>query len=105
VQALVGGTKLTQEYNNPVLQAQVADWHTVDDEGRAAKHNYYNTDWETAGFRVAAGAGVDYRFNNALALRLANLEYAHSWTNDLNGFNYRNAVQFSGGLVLRMGTW
>ncbi|MGC2112668.1 MAG: hypothetical protein WA655_24325 [Candidatus Korobacteraceae bacterium] len=105
LQALVGGTKVTQEYNNPILEAQVANWHTVNDEGRAAKHNYYNTDWESAGFRVAAGAGVDYKFNNALALRLANLEYAHSWTNDLNGFNYHNAVQLSGGLVLRMGTW
>jgi hypothetical protein len=104
-QALIGGTKLTQEYQNPSLEADVADWHPVNDEGRTAKHAYYSTDWDTAGFAVAAGAGVDYRFNNALALRLANLEYAHTWTNDLNGVNYRNAVQFSGGLVLRMGTW
>jgi hypothetical protein len=104
-QALVGGTKLTQEFLNTTLRAQVADWHTVDDEGRAAKHAYYNTDWETAGFAIAAGGGVDYKFNNALALRVANLEYAHAWTNDLNGFTYRNAVTFSGGLVLRMGTW
>lgn len=105
LQALVGGTKLTQEYLNPVLRAQVADWKTVDDEGRAAKHAYYNTDWETAGFAMAAGAGVDYKFNNALVLRLANLEYTHSWTNELNGISYRNAMTFSGGLVLRMGTW
>lgn len=105
LQALVGGTKLTQEYVNPVLRTQVADWHPVHDEERAAKHAYYSTDWKTAGFAIAAGAGVDYKFNNALALRLANLEYAHSWTNDLNGISYRNAMTFSGGLVLRMGTW
>ncbi len=105
LQAMIGGTKLTQEFMNTTLEAQVADWHTVNDEGRAAKHAYYNTDWDTAGFAMQAGAGVDYKFNNALALRLANLEYSHSWTNDINGFNYRNAVQLSGGLVLRMGTW
>ncbi len=105
VQALVGGTKLTQEYLNPVLRAQVADWKPVNDEGRAAKHAYYNTDWDTAGFAISAGAGVDYKFNNALAVRVGNLEYAHSWTNELNGISYRNAVTFSGGLVLRMGTW
>ena len=105
LQALVGGTKLTQEYLNPVLRAEVADWHTVNDEGRAAKHAFYNTDFETAGFAITAGGGVDYKFNEALALRVANLEYAHAWTNDLNGLSYRNAMQFSGGLVLRMGTW
>ena len=105
LQALVGGTKLTQEFNNPVLQAEVANWKPDTDEGRAAKHNYYNTDWSSIGFAVQAGAGVDYKFNNALALTVGNLEYAHSWANDINGVSYRNAVQFSSGLVLRMGTW
>ncbi len=105
VQALIGGTKITQEYQNPTLKAEVADWHPVNDEGRTAKHEYYSTDWDSNGFAVSAGAGVDYRFNNALALRLADLSYAHSWTSDINGINYRSAVQLSGGLVLRMGTW
>ena len=54
---------------------------------------------------LSAGAGVDYRFNNALALRVADLSYAHYWVSDINNVNYRNAVQLSGGLVLRMGTW
>ncbi len=105
VQALFGGTKITQEYQNPVLKAEVEDWHPVNDEGRTAKHAYYSTDWTRDGFALSAGAGVDYRFNNALALRLADLSYAHSWTSDINGLNYRSAVQVSGGLVLRMGTW
>jgi hypothetical protein len=104
-QAMIGGTKVTQEFMNTTLRAQVAGWHTVNDEGRAAKHAYYNTDWDTAGFAMKAGAGVDYKFNNALALQLANLEYARAWTNDINGFSYRNSVQLTGGLVLRMGTW
>ena len=105
MQAMIGGTKLTQEYNDPFLEAQVADWKTVNDEGRAAKHAYYNIDYETAGFAVSAGAGVDYKFNNALALRIADLNYAHAWTNDLNGITYHSSVEFTGGLVLRMGTW
>lgn len=105
LQAMVGGTKLTQEFLNTALEAQVAGWHTVNDEGRAAKHDYYNVDWETAGFLMQAGAGVDYKLNSALALTVGNLEYSHSWTNDINGFNYRNAVQFTSGLVLHMGTW
>lgn len=105
VQALFGGTKITQEYQNPVLKAEVADWHPVNDEGRTAKHEYYSTDFTRDGFSLSAGAGVDYRFNNALALRIADLSYAHAWVSDINAISYRNAVQFSGGLVLRMGTW
>ena len=42
LQALVGGTKITQEYQNPTLKAEVADWHPVNDEGRTAKHEYYS---------------------------------------------------------------
>jgi hypothetical protein len=105
LQALVGGSKVTQEYRNPTLEAEVADWHPINDEGRTAKHAFYSTNWDNSAFSMKAGGGVDYRFNSALALRLANLEYAHSWNSDLNGFTYRNAVQFSGGLVLSMGTW
>ncbi|HUI84731.1 MAG TPA: hypothetical protein VL240_10930 [Candidatus Binatia bacterium] len=105
LEALVGVTKLTQEYENPVLKAQIADAHTMTDEGRAARHAYFTTDWDTAGFAMQAGAGVDYKLNSALALHVANLEYGYSWTSDINGFNYRNAVQLSGGLVLHMGTW
>ena len=105
LQALVGGIKVTQEYRNPTLEAEVADWHPINDEGRTAKHAFYATDWDTSAFAMKAGGGLDYKFNNALELRIANLEYAHSWANDINGFNYHNAVEFSGGLVLRMGTW
>jgi hypothetical protein len=105
VQALAGGTKLTQEFLNTALEAQVANWHPINDEGRAAKHNYYNTQWDTVGFAIQAGAGLDYKLSSALALNVGSLEYAHSWTNDINGFSYRNAIQFSGGLVLHMGTW
>ncbi len=105
LQALVGGTKLTQEYNNPILQAEVAGWKPNTDEGRAAKHDYYNTDWDTVGFAVQAGAGVDYKLTAALALTIGDLQYVHSWTNDINGVNYRNAIQFTSGLVVRMGTW
>jgi hypothetical protein len=104
-EALIGGTKVTQEYQNPYLKAEVSDWHPVNDEGRTAKHAYYSTDWDNSAFAVRAGAGIDYRFNNALALRVADLSYSHAWTNDINGLSYRSAVQFSGGLVLRMGTW
>ena len=105
LQALVGGTKLTQEFNNPVLQAEVADWKPNTDESRAAKHAFYSADWDTIGFTVQAGGGVDYKLTAALALTVGDFQYAHTWTSDINGVSYRNALQFTSGLVLRMGTW
>jgi hypothetical protein len=68
-------------------------------------HDLYTKDWDTNGFAIAAGTGVDYKINNALAFRVASLEYSHSWTQDLNGINYQNGLQLTTGLVLRMGTW
>ena len=70
-----------------------------------AQHSLYTQDWDTNGFAIALGGGVDYKINNALAFRVASLDYSHSWTNDLNGVNYQNGLQFTTGLVLRMGTW
>ena len=72
---------------------------------RNSLHALYTKDWDTNGFAIAAGTGVDYRINNALAFRVASLEYSHSWTQDLNGVNYQNGLQLTTGLVLRMGTW
>lgn len=104
-QALVGGAKVTQEYDNPVLEAEVAHWQPKTDEEIAQKHAYYATVWDTAGFAVKAGAGVDYKFNNALALKVVDVDYMRTWVKDINGFDYQHTVQVSGGLVLRMGTW
>ena len=51
------------------------------------------------------GGGVNLRLNDALELRLASINYEHSWLGPMNGIQYRKAVQFGGGLVIRMGTW
>jgi hypothetical protein len=68
-------------------------------------HSLYSKDWETNGFTIQAGSGVDVKINNALSYRVANLEYSHSWIKELNGINYQNGLQFTTGVVLRMGTW
>lgn len=103
-QFLVGGTKLTAEQLFPdertAVIAQVAPKRLGNPD-----HRLYTKDWETSGFAISMGSGLDYKLNNALALRVANLDYAHSWNNELNGTNYGNGLKFTAGLVLRMGTW
>jgi hypothetical protein len=101
---LIGGTKLTQELVYPELEKAI--------KASAPKftsayvlHSMYAKDWETNGFTIQAGSGLEVKLNSALSYRVAKLEYSHSWTKELNGINYENGLQFTTGLVLRMGTW
>jgi hypothetical protein len=103
-QVLMGGTKVFQERFYPEEKAAVEAEFAPKKLGNA-QHSLYTQDWDTSGFAIAMGGGVDYKINNALAFRVASLDYSHSWTNDLNGVNYQNGLQFTTGLVLRMGTW
>jgi len=60
--------------------------------------------YETTGFSLFIGGGMDIKLNRALGPQLANVEYVHSWLENLNGINL-NHVRLSTGLVLRVGTW
>lgn len=65
----------------------------------------YTRHWETTGFSLSVGGGLDVGLNRALALRVANVDYMRSWLGNLNGTNFDHALRFSTGLVLRVGTW
>ena len=67
-------------------------------------HKLYTQTTEATGFAFKAGVGVDMKLNNALAFRLANLDYTFSWA-DASGGHHAQGLQFTSGLVLRMGTW
>jgi hypothetical protein len=101
---LIGGNKLTQELIYPELKQQL-DLVAEQTGAPPPLHSAYSQHWETNGFTIQAGSGVDVKLNNALSIRAVDLAYSHSWNNVLNGINYQNDVQLSTGLVLRMGTW
>ena len=48
---------------------------------------------------------MDVRLTNALALRVANLEYVQSCLHPVAGMDYNRGLRFTAGLVLRIGTW
>jgi len=105
LELLVGGTKVTQEYRDPTLEAEAASMPDKNEQQDIAKHNFYTTSWDRNGLTMHVGGGLNLRLNNALELRMTNVSYEHTWICPVNGIQYRNAVQVSGGLVLRMGTW
>jgi len=102
---LMGGMKITQEYKDPVRKAASASMPDDTEQEALAKHYYYTTDWDDNGFTVHAGGGLNFRPNHAFEIRLATIEYEHTWLRPMNGLQYRNAVKIGGGLVVRMGTW
>jgi hypothetical protein len=100
VEVLVGGTKLTQELVDPNPKK------VLEQDGNSdPPHSIYSNHWETNGFTIQAGGGVDVKLNGALSIRVADVDYFHSWSNELNAINYGDGLQLSGGLILRMGTW
>lgn len=103
-QVLFGGNKLTQELVSPQQEAYLTGL-SKSMGSDPPEHNQYTQEFERDGFAFAAGMGLDFNFNRALAFRLVAVDYTRSWTNDLNGFTAPQGFQFKTGLVLHMGTW
>ena len=104
---LVGGEKLTHELMYPERYALLtAIWKSQgSDPDKAPTPDQYTYTSETNGFSLQGGLGLDYRINSALQLRVASVDYRHTWVPPLDGRNYANSLSFTTGLVLRMGSW
>jgi hypothetical protein len=103
---LAGGRKLTQEDLYPEKKAALALQYAQ--EGKQLDfpdHALYTSSVEAFGFAIKAGAGVDVRMTNALAFRVASVDYLRSWTGPINATHLNEGLQLTSGLVVRMGTW
>ena len=49
--------------------------------------------------------GFDYVVTRPFAWRLLDIEYAHTWVDDVVNIHPQNALRISTGAVLRIGTW
>jgi hypothetical protein len=105
-QLLIGGRTLTHETMYPEKKAQLeATLGQLGQQLSPPDHSLYTADTETTGLAVLASAGVDVKINPAIAFRVVDLGYMHSWHSRLDGINYGNTVQLTAGLILRLGTW
>src|SRR3954454_21369695 len=104
-QFTVGGQKMTEERMFPDRR-QALEQLAVQNKTTPPTRDQYAYQTETNGFAVAAGGGVHYKLNKALALRIAEVSFRHSWVGPLFGRGpYNESVRVTSGLVLRMGTW
>ena len=103
-QFLFGGTKATLETEDSALKQALANAPARPASSIPEWPSYLTLKEDTA-FALAAGGGLDIQLNRALQLRVARLEYRHTWLNALAGRDFSNALQFTTGLTIRMGTW
>jgi len=104
VHVRAGGQKITEEKLDPVAQQTILS-QIPPGANKSKYRDLYTQHWETTGFSVAVGGGLDLALNRALAVRVANFDYTRSWLTELNGRNFNSGYRFSSGLVLRLGTW
>ena len=104
LQVLAGGNKVTEERMHSELK-QLLEQAAIRDNKVPPSHDDYTEATESNGFAVKTGGGLHYNLHPALTLRVAELSYRHAWTAPLWGRDYSGGLQWSSGLVLRMGTW
>ena len=106
-QFMFGGRKVTQEIDNLALKKQLLkEWN----DGNGTLGHYptrSNYEFETAqnGPSVAAGGGFDWVVTRPFAWRLLNVEYTHTWIQDVGPIHPQQGLKISTQAVVRIGTW
>lgn len=101
-----GGQKITEEYcqhyGPPQTGLHPGRLCDVDPNGASS---VYAQHFETTGVALSTGGGMDLRLSRALSLRLADVDYVHTWVPNLNGTDFSQGLRFSMGVGLQVGTW
>lgn len=103
IHLLVGGTHVTQELVDDAKKTELKGTYEL--KGSVPPHDMYSANWEESSFAIKAGAGIGYNITSALSIKLIDVNYDRNWLGRINGIDYRNSLQWTSGLVLRMGTW
>jgi hypothetical protein len=103
-QFLIGGRKITVEQIDPEEKKRV-ETLTNGKGFTPEQHEEFASRTSSNALALSAATGVDMRVGRAAAVNLASLRYNRSWNNRVAGPDVNTGVQFSFGLVLRMGTW
>ena len=106
-QFMFGGRKVTFETTDLPLRKKLLDaWN---DGNGTLPHYPSRSDYsfETArnGPSIAVGGGFDIIITRPFAWRVLNVEYTHSWMNDVAMVRPQEGLKISTQAVVRIGTW
>ena len=106
-QFLFGGRKVTQEIMDHELRTKLWDeWN--DGSGTLPhypKRSDYSVETSQNGPSIAVGGGFDWVVTRPFAWRVVNLEYTHTWMNDVAQIRPQEGLKISTQAVVRIGTW
>jgi hypothetical protein len=102
-----GGRKVTYEIDDIELKKQLS--HEWNNGNGTLGHFPMRSDWsaESAvnGPMLSVGGGLDVVITRPFAWRVLNVEYSHSWINNIGGIHPQNSVLVATEAVVRIGTW
>ena len=107
LQMKFGGRKVTTETDDLELKKQLLDeWNNG--SGTLA-HYPVRSDWSAEaavnGPMLSVGGGLDVVITRPFAWRVLNVEYSHTWINNIGGIHPQNGVLIATEAVVRIGTW
>lgn len=106
-QFLFGGRKVTFEIMDNARREQLLkEWN--DGNGTLPhypKRSDYSFETGQNGPSIAVGGGFDVVITRPFAWRVLNLEYTHSWMNDVAMIHPQEGLKISTQAVVRIGTW
>ena len=102
----VGGQKITEEHIDP-LKKKIVEGLPPLEVGQDPNDRYrmYATAYDTTGFSLSVGGGLQVGLTRAFGLQVANVEYVHSWLDHLNGTDFNQGLRITAGLTLHLGNW
>lgn len=106
-QFMFGGRKVTQEVDDLALEKKLLDeWN----DGKGTLGHYpmrsaWSVESSQNGPSIAAGGGFDWVVTRPFAWRLLNVEYTHSWMDNVGQIKPQGGLKISTQAVVRIGTW
>jgi hypothetical protein len=106
-QFLFGGRKVTYEVDDLAQREKLlTEWN--DGSGTLPRYpvrSAWSTQTAQNGPSIAVGGGFDWVVTRPFAWRILNLEYTHSWMNDVARIRPQDGLKISTQAVIRIGTW
>ena len=107
VEVLFGGRKVTYEVDNAALHDLFKEeWN---DGNGTLPHYPKRSDWSTEvsqnGPSISTGGGLDVVVKRPFTFRLINVQYTHSWMQDVEMIHPQSGIRITTEAVLRIGTW
>ena len=106
-QFMFGGRKVTMEVMDAALREKLKlEWNDGSGTlGHFPKRSDYSFENSQNGPSIAVGGGLDIVISRPFAWRILNLEYTHSWMNDVAQIRPQEGLKISTQAVVRIGTW